>query len=158
MFTISAKGEVEGVWAHLSSYRLYSLSSVVRVLSLVVGFKKKCLCSSFWELRVFHLCLPLCLRDGEMLGKQTIRQLSSLLPLSSKRLSVFRCLSVINPLRSESRSAGSWRGLLVNFRLLLLFAYDRALQRFEEIIREKREKRNQPGWSFCNYFLLQVFC
>ncbi|XP_046685161.1 LOW QUALITY PROTEIN: trafficking protein particle complex subunit 10-like [Homalodisca vitripennis] len=66
-----------------------------------------------------------------------------------------RCLSVINPLRSESRSAGSWRGLLVNFRLLLLIAYDRALLRFEEIIREQREKRNQPGWSFCQYFLLQ---
>ncbi|XP_054271357.1 trafficking protein particle complex subunit 10-like [Macrosteles quadrilineatus] len=66
-----------------------------------------------------------------------------------------RCLSVINPLKSESRSAGSWRGLLVNFRLLLLFAYDRALLRFEEIVREQREKRNQPGWSFCQYFLLQ---
>lgn len=63
---------------------------------------------------------------------------------------------MINPLRSESRSAGSWRGLLVNFRLLLLFAYDRALLRFEEIVREQREKRNQPGWNFCNYFLLQV--
>jgi hypothetical protein len=63
---------------------------------------------------------------------------------------------VINPLRSESRSGGSWRGLIVNFRLLLLTAYDRTLLRFEEIIREQRERRNQPGWSFTKYFLLQV--
>ncbi|XP_075227904.1 SIDL trafficking protein particle complex subunit 10 [Lycorma delicatula] len=66
-----------------------------------------------------------------------------------------RCLSVINPLKSESRSAGSWRGLMVNMRLLLLTAYDRTLLRFEEFIRDQREKRNQPGWSFCKYFLLQ---
>ncbi|XP_039289601.1 trafficking protein particle complex subunit 10 [Nilaparvata lugens] len=66
-----------------------------------------------------------------------------------------RCLSVINPLKSESRSAGSWRGLMVNMRLLLLAAYDKTLLRFEEVIREQREKRNQPGWSFCKYFLLQ---
>uniref|UniRef100_A0A1B6CSP2 Uncharacterized protein n=2 Tax=Clastoptera arizonana TaxID=38151 RepID=A0A1B6CSP2_9HEMI len=66
-----------------------------------------------------------------------------------------RCLSVINPLKSESRSAGSWRGLLVNMRLLLLTAYDRTLLRFEETIRDHREKRNHQGWSFCSYFLLQ---
>lgn len=63
---------------------------------------------------------------------------------------------MINPLKSESRSAGSWRGLLVNIRLLLLTAYDRTLLRFEETIRDQREKRNHPGWSFCTYFLLQV--
>lgn len=66
-----------------------------------------------------------------------------------------RCLSVINPLRSESRSAGSWRGLVVNTRLLLLTAYDRTLLKFEELIREQRERRNQAGWSFTKYFLLQ---
>ncbi|BES93279.1 Foie gras liver health family 1 [Nesidiocoris tenuis] len=66
-----------------------------------------------------------------------------------------RCLAVINPLRSESRSVGSWRGLVVNLRLLLLTAFDRSLIKFEEIIREQREKRNQAGWSFTKYFLLQ---
>lgn len=70
--------------------------------------------------------------------------------------SYFRCLAVINPLRSESRSVGSWRGLVVNLRLLLLTAFDRSLIKFEEIIREQREKRNQAGWSFTKYFLLQV--
>lgn len=38
----------------------------------------------------------------------------------------------------------------------MLTAYDRTLLRFEEIIREHREKRNHPSWNFCHYFLLQV--
>lgn len=67
-----------------------------------------------------------------------------------------RCLSVINPIRSESRSAESWRGLLARIRHLLLAAYNRTLIKFEEVIRDQRERRNEPGWSFCQYFLLQV--
>jgi hypothetical protein len=63
---------------------------------------------------------------------------------------------VINPIRSESRSAESWRGLLARTRHLLLAAYNRTLIRFEEVIRDKRERRNELGWSFCQYFLLQV--
>ncbi|XP_069695323.1 trafficking protein particle complex subunit 10 isoform X2 [Periplaneta americana] len=66
-----------------------------------------------------------------------------------------RCLSVINPVRSESRSAESWRGLLARIRHLLLAAYNRTLIKFEEVIRDQRERRNEPGWSFCQYFLLQ---
>ncbi|XP_014219385.1 trafficking protein particle complex subunit 10 isoform X2 [Copidosoma floridanum] len=66
-----------------------------------------------------------------------------------------RCLSIINPIKSESRSAESWRGLITRIRHLMLTAYDRTLLKFEEIIREHREKRNQPGWNFCHYFLLQ---
>ncbi|XP_021932391.1 trafficking protein particle complex subunit 10 isoform X2 [Zootermopsis nevadensis] len=66
-----------------------------------------------------------------------------------------RCLSVINPIRSESRSAESWRGLLARIRHLLLFAYNRTLIKFEEVIRDQRERRNEPGWNFCQYFLLQ---
>ncbi|GLH14883.1 Uncharacterized protein GBIM_19313 [Gryllus bimaculatus] len=66
-----------------------------------------------------------------------------------------RCLSVINPIRSESKSADSWRGLLSRVRLLLLSAYNRTLIRFEEVIRDQRERRNEQGWSFSQYFLLQ---
>lgn len=66
-----------------------------------------------------------------------------------------RCISVINPIKSESRSAESWRGLIVRLRHLTLTAYDKALLRFREIIKEHREKRNQLGWNFCHYFLLQ---
>jgi hypothetical protein len=63
---------------------------------------------------------------------------------------------VINPVRSESRSAESWRGLLARIRHLLLAAYNRTLIKFEEVIRDQRERRNEPGWNFCQYFLLQV--
>ncbi|XP_046985474.1 trafficking protein particle complex subunit 10 [Schistocerca americana] len=66
-----------------------------------------------------------------------------------------RCLSVINPIRSESRSAESWRGMLTRIRVLVLAAYNRTLIKFEEVIREQRERRNEPGWNFCHYFLLQ---
>lgn len=37
----------------------------------------------------------------------------------------------------------------------MLTAYDKTLSRFEEIIREQRERRNQTSWNFCRYFLLQ---
>ncbi|EZA55391.1 Trafficking protein particle complex subunit [Ooceraea biroi] len=32
---------------------------------------------------------------------------------------------------------------------------DRTLSRFEDVIREQRERRNNPNWNFCHYFLLQ---
>ncbi|RLU18178.1 hypothetical protein DMN91_010421 [Ooceraea biroi] len=66
-----------------------------------------------------------------------------------------RCFAVINPIKSESRSAESWRGLITRIRHLMLIAYDRTLSRFEDIIREQRERRNNPNWNFCHYFLLQ---
>ncbi|XP_018396820.1 PREDICTED: trafficking protein particle complex subunit 10 [Cyphomyrmex costatus] len=66
-----------------------------------------------------------------------------------------RCFAVINPIKSESRSAESWRGLITRIRHLMLTAYDRTLSRFEDIIREQRERRNNPSWNFCHYFLLQ---
>lgn len=67
-----------------------------------------------------------------------------------------RCFAVINPIKSESRSAESWRGLITRIRHLMLTAYDRTLSRFEDVIREQRERRNNPSWNFCHYFLLQV--
>ncbi|XP_046398628.1 trafficking protein particle complex subunit 10 [Ischnura elegans] len=66
-----------------------------------------------------------------------------------------RVVSAVDPVRSESRWADSWRGTLARLRLLLLTAYNAALIRFEELVRIRRERRNEPGWSFCQYFLLQ---
>ncbi|XP_071449280.1 trafficking protein particle complex subunit 10 [Hetaerina americana] len=66
-----------------------------------------------------------------------------------------RVVSAVDPIRSESRWADSWRGTLARLRLLLLTAYNSALIRFEELVRIRRERRNEPGWSFCQYFLLQ---
>lgn len=46
--------------------------------------------------------------------------------------------------------------MITRIRHLMLTAYDRTLSRFEDIIREQRERRNNPNWNFCHYFLLQV--
>ncbi|CAH2054314.1 unnamed protein product, partial [Iphiclides podalirius] len=66
-----------------------------------------------------------------------------------------RFLSVINPIKSEARSAESWRSLVAKIRHFVLVAYNRALIKFEEYMREQREKRNEPEWDFCTYFILQ---
>lgn len=66
-----------------------------------------------------------------------------------------RCLSVLNPLKLDSGSSSSWRGLLVNIKLLMLSAYDDAICKLEEYVRSQRERRNDSDWSFCKYFLLQ---
>ncbi|CAH2005901.1 unnamed protein product [Acanthoscelides obtectus] len=66
-----------------------------------------------------------------------------------------RCISVINPGKSESRSADSWRGLVSRIRHLLLVAYARAVSRLEDHVRQQRERRNDPGWDFMRYFHLQ---
>ncbi|XP_047986629.1 trafficking protein particle complex subunit 10 [Leguminivora glycinivorella] len=66
-----------------------------------------------------------------------------------------RFLSVINPIKSEARSAESWRALVAKMRHFVLVAYNKALIKFEEHMREQREKRNDPEWDFCKYFILQ---
>lgn len=67
-----------------------------------------------------------------------------------------RFISVINPIKSEARSAESWRALVAKIRHFVLVAYNKALIKFEEYMREQREKRNDPEWDFCKYFILQV--
>ncbi|XP_046971820.1 trafficking protein particle complex subunit 10 [Vanessa cardui] len=66
-----------------------------------------------------------------------------------------RFISVINPIKSEARSAESWRALVAKVRHFVLVAYNKALIKFEEHMREQREKRNDPEWDFCKYFILQ---
>ncbi|XP_063896992.1 trafficking protein particle complex subunit 10 [Helicoverpa armigera] len=66
-----------------------------------------------------------------------------------------RFISVINPIKSEARSAESWRALVAKIRHFVLVAYNKALIKFEEYMREQREKRNDPEWDFCKYFILQ---
>ncbi|OWR45095.1 Trafficking protein particle complex subunit 10 [Danaus plexippus plexippus] len=66
-----------------------------------------------------------------------------------------RFISVINPIKSEARSADSWRTLVAKVRHLVLVAYNKALIKFEEHMREQRESRNDPEWDFCKYFILQ---
>ncbi|XP_041982895.1 trafficking protein particle complex subunit 10 [Aricia agestis] len=66
-----------------------------------------------------------------------------------------RFISVINPIKSEARSADSWRTLVARVRHFILVAYNKAINKFEEHMREQREKRNDSEWDFCKYFTLQ---
>ncbi|CAG9764493.1 unnamed protein product [Ceutorhynchus assimilis] len=66
-----------------------------------------------------------------------------------------RCISVINPGKVENKTAESWRGLVGRIRHLLLVAYAKAVTRLEDHVRQQRERRNEPGWHFMNYFMLQ---
>ncbi|XP_033635509.1 trafficking protein particle complex subunit 10-like [Asterias rubens] len=59
-----------------------------------------------------------------------------------------------NPVPTN-RSLESWQLFIHRLRQLLLSAYSRLLNRFEELVRAERERRNDKGWEFCNYFVLQ---
>lgn len=66
-----------------------------------------------------------------------------------------RCCSLIDPTKNDSRAAESWQTLLHKVRVLALQGYNRVLGKFEENMRSERERRNDPSWNFCDYFLLQ---
>ena len=71
-----------------------------------------------------------------------------------------RCLSVSDPGRGQDASSSgktceSWQTFLFRLRQALMAAFSRALTKFEEIVRTQRERRNDPEWNFCDYFLLQ---
>lgn len=64
-----------------------------------------------------------------------------------------RCISVLNP--AKQKSTESFRCLVQRIRHLMLASYTRNINKYEELIRVSREKRNQDGWDFINYFFLQ---
>ncbi|XP_055945623.1 trafficking protein particle complex subunit 10-like [Argiope bruennichi] len=66
-----------------------------------------------------------------------------------------RCISLLDPCRNDSRAVGSMQCLLQRIRKLVLQAYSRQLCLFEEHMRTQRERRNENGWSFQNFFFLQ---
>ncbi|XP_077870165.1 LOW QUALITY PROTEIN: trafficking protein particle complex subunit 10-like [Saccoglossus kowalevskii] len=53
-------------------------------------------------------------------------------------------MSVIDKIRSDFCSKQSDRS-----------SYNKNLGKFEEMMRSSREKRTEPGWNFCEYFMLQ---
>uniref|UniRef100_A0AAV2JTX4 TRAPPC10/Trs130 N-terminal domain-containing protein n=1 Tax=Knipowitschia caucasica TaxID=637954 RepID=A0AAV2JTX4_KNICA len=66
-----------------------------------------------------------------------------------------RCVVLSEPLKDSSRSQESWSSLLLKLRTLLLMSFTKNLGKFEDDMRTLREKRTQPGWSFCDYFMVQ---
>ncbi|XP_022242094.1 trafficking protein particle complex subunit 10-like [Limulus polyphemus] len=66
-----------------------------------------------------------------------------------------RCISLLDPLKNDSRSRESWQSFLHRVRILVLQAYNYHLGRYEEYVRTQRERRNEPGWTFNRFFFLQ---
>lgn len=66
-----------------------------------------------------------------------------------------RCISITDPLKQEQKGQESWTALLQRLRNLLLQAYNRHLSKYEENMRLMRERRNEPGWGFLQFFLIQ---
>ncbi|CAN7938034.1 unnamed protein product [Ixodes hexagonus] len=62
-----------------------------------------------------------------------------------------RCCQLVEP----QRSADSVQSLLGRLRQLLLHACGRHLGRFEDLVRQQRERRTLPQWSFLGFFFLQ---
>uniref|UniRef100_A0A8D0L304 Trafficking protein particle complex subunit 10 n=1 Tax=Sphenodon punctatus TaxID=8508 RepID=A0A8D0L304_SPHPU len=66
-----------------------------------------------------------------------------------------RCVVLSDPLKDSSRSQESWNTFLTKLRTLLLMSFTKNLGKFEDDMRTLREKRTEPGWSFCEYFMVQ---
>lgn len=66
-----------------------------------------------------------------------------------------RCVSILNPLKFENKATESFRSMVQRIRHLILSGYNKNIIKFEEIIRSRREERNNEDWDFCSYFLLQ---
>ncbi|WAR06773.1 TPC10-like protein [Mya arenaria] len=62
---------------------------------------------------------------------------------------------LLEPHREEKRSAELWNSFLTRLRQLLLQAFARHLQKYEDNMRALREKRNDIGWNFQKYFIVQ---
>jgi len=67
-----------------------------------------------------------------------------------------RCVVLCEPLRNDARSSESWSIVLTRIRQLVVESYTQSLAVFEDHMRAERERRTDPNWSFCQYFLLQV--
>ncbi|XP_005093343.1 trafficking protein particle complex subunit 10 [Aplysia californica] len=66
-----------------------------------------------------------------------------------------RCIVLVEPTKLDSKSSESWLHLFQRLRSLLLQAFNRHLHKYEESMRSRREKRNEPGWNYFSYFIVQ---
>ncbi|KAJ8315032.1 hypothetical protein KUTeg_007182 [Tegillarca granosa] len=66
-----------------------------------------------------------------------------------------RCIVLTEPLKQDQKSSESWKALVHRLRELLLQAFNKHLNKYEENMRSLRESRNEPNWNFVTYFLVQ---
>lgn len=62
---------------------------------------------------------------------------------------------VLEPLNGDQKSVSLWNTFVSRLRQLLLQAFTRHLQKYEDNMRALREKRNEVGWNFQEYFIVQ---
>ena len=68
----------------------------------------------------------------------------------------FRCVLLFEPFKYDSKSIDSCVHFFRNLRLLLIQAYSRHLNKYEEKLQVFRESRGEEGWFFFEYFTMQV--
>ena len=95
-------------------------------------------------------------QKGKTISGEILCFLNTDLVIVSFHFCHFRCLTVIDPVKGETKSSESLHTFLFRLRQALMAAFSRTLTKFEETVRTQRERRNELNWNFCNYFLLQV--
>ncbi|XP_018494809.2 trafficking protein particle complex subunit 10 [Galendromus occidentalis] len=65
-----------------------------------------------------------------------------------------RVSTFVRPSRSD-KNASSLNSFIGQFRIALLHALNREIGYYEDKLREKREARNQPAWSFIDFYFMQ---
>ena len=66
-----------------------------------------------------------------------------------------KCVALMDPIKADSSAAKSMQAVLHKFMKFFFQSYNKVLNKFEENIRSRREKRTEFAWTFCEYFLLQ---
>jgi hypothetical protein len=69
-----------------------------------------------------------------------------------------RCIQLWEPSKHDvnPRSVESWLAFMSKLRQSILAAVDRNLRKFEDKVRNTRDKRTEAAWDFTNYFLCHV--
>uniref|UniRef100_A0A2K5R111 Trafficking protein particle complex subunit 10 n=1 Tax=Cebus imitator TaxID=2715852 RepID=A0A2K5R111_CEBIM len=105
-----------------------------------------------WQNCVFHRDAEMDAQDSSSCGTVALC-MESLSQIVCSCLC--RCVVLSDPLKDSSRTQESWNAFLTKLRTLLLMSFTKNLGKFEDDMRTLREKRTEPGWSFCEYFMVQ---
>ena len=58
--------------------------------------------------------------------------------------------------KESTKSVESWNSLVNIVASCTVSRMEEEVSNYEELVRNRREQRNENDWSFCQYFLLQV--
>lgn len=66
-----------------------------------------------------------------------------------------RCILFQEPFRNDLRTE-AWTNVVSRIKNLMLNSFSRIISKFEDAMRQERERRTEPDWTFTKYFTLQV--